>query len=282
MNNYFTGKSVDEAVAVALETLGISIEQADVTVIEEASKGIFGIGAHPAKVLVIKKTIKEERKSGEEATDLDRTVNFLEGLFDILKIAASIETSVNEEDKVVINLMTANSSSVIGYRGEVLDAIQFLASAVYNSDKDDYQRVVVDCENYRDKRKKTLSALADRLAQKAIKTGRKICLEPMNPFERRIIHSAIAGVEGIKTESEGKEPNRYVAIIPDGYDPKKDRKSFKTKTDRRSKNDFNKGGRGDRRNGDRRKAAPSQSGAEKPKKAFGAGVFLGNSLKDKE
>ena len=281
MNNYFTGKTVDEAVALALNTLGISQDEADITVIEEASKGIFGIGAHPAKVLVIKKEIKTEVKTEDD--DLSRTVAFLEGLFDILKTAVSIETSVNEEDKIVINLMTANSSSVIGYRGEVLDSIQFLASAVYNSDKDDYQRVVVDCENYRDKRNKTLTALANRLAQKAIKTGRKICLEPMNPFERRIIHSAIANVEGIKTESEGKEPNRYVAIIPDGYDPTKEKRAGSRGGERRFKNGFDKGGKKrDKKGGDRRRSSSSQTSADKPKKTFGAGVYLGNSLKDKE
>ncbi|MBP5373105.1 MAG: Jag N-terminal domain-containing protein [Clostridia bacterium] len=92
MNNYFTGKTVDEAVALALNTLGISQDEADITVIEEASKGIFGIGAHPAKVLVTKKEIKTEVKTEDD--DLNRTVAFLEGLFDILKTAVSIETSV--------------------------------------------------------------------------------------------------------------------------------------------------------------------------------------------
>ena len=286
MNNYYTGKSVDEAVAAALEALGITLEQADVTVIEEASRGIFGIGAHPAKVMVTKKAPakkvaeKEKRSSSvsEEPSseDLDRTVKFLEGLFALLSIPVSIDTSVNGENKIVINLFTANSSQLIGYRGEVLDSLQFLAGAVYNSDKDEYQRLVVDCENYREKREQTLTALANRLAHKAVKTGRKISLEPMNPFERRIIHSAIADFEGVKTESEGKEPNRFVVIIPDGYDPKND-KNFKVKGGE-------KRGRSDRRDrpkkGERdRREKPV---GEKPKKNFGAGVFLGNSLKDKE
>ena len=277
MNNYYTGKSADEAVAAALEALGITIDQADVTIIEEASKGIFGIGAHPAKVMVTKKEpVKEVETSEEKGEDLDRTIKFLEGLFENLKIPTTIETSVNEENKIVINLLTANSSQLIGYRGEVLDSIQFLASAVYNSDKEEYQRIVIDCENYRDKREQTLNALAKRLAHKALKTGRKVSLEPMNPFERRIIHSAIAKIEGVKTESEGKEPNRFVVIIPEGYDPAKE-KLFKGKGGE-------KRGRFDRkdrssRNGKFRKERPV---GEKPKKSFGTGVFLGNSLKDKE
>ena len=279
MNNYYTGKSVDEAVASALETLGLSAEQVEVTVIEEASKGIFGIGAHPAKVMVTKKEKDKELVNGSAAVqddkNLEKTIAFLEGLFEKLKIPTTIETSVNQENKIIINLFTANSSQLIGYRGEVLDSVQFLASAVYNNDKDEYQRLVVDCEGYRAKREQTLTALANRLAHKAIKTGRKVSLEPMNPFERRIIHSAIANVEGIKTESEGKEPNRYVVIVPDGYDPSKDRK-FKVKSgEKRSRGDRKERGRGKEKT-DR---APV---GEKPKKSFGTGVFLGNSLKEKE
>ena len=275
MNNYFTGKSVDDAIDVALESLNLSREQVEITVIEEASKGIFGIGAHPAKIMVTK---KEETKQVEvNDDDLKRTVEFLQGLFEKLDLTVSIETRVNEESKIVIDLTTANSSSLIGYRGEILDSIQYLASAVYNDDKDEYQRVVVDCENYREKREQTLYGLADRLAQKAIKTGRKVCLEPMNPFERRIIHSAISEIEGVTTESEGKEPNRYVVIIPDGYDPANDKKSFKVKGgDRRGKND-RRGGKNDRRG-----KKDFSSSSEKPKKKFGAGVYLGNSLKDNQ
>ena len=299
MNNYFTGKTVDEAVENALNSLGLTKDQAEIIVIEEASRGIFGIGAHPAKVMVTKKEVekaeeepikelkseakqtvetKKEKKTVEkiqkvdlDSPDLKRTIVFLEGLFDKLATPTTIETSLNEENKIIIDLKTSNSSALIGYRGEVLDSIQFLASAVYNNDKDEYQRIVVDCENYRAKREQTLNSLSNRLAQKAIRTGRKVRLEPMNPFERRIIHSAIAKISGVKTESEGKEPNRYVVIIPEDYDPSKDRKSFKGKNgDRR--------GRGDRGSRDRKPA----SSAEKPKKKFDAGVFLGNSLKDKE
>ena len=262
MNNYFTGKTVNDAIEAGLSALSLTREQVEITVVEEATKGLFGIGAKPAKVLITKKQ-----------SDEDRTVTFLEGLFDVLKLSVAIDVSKNEEDKVVINLMTANSSPLIGYRGEVLDSIQTLASAVYNAEKDEYSRVVVDCENYRDKREKTLISLAHKLANKAIKTGRKITLEPMNPFERRIIHAALTDFEGVKTESEGKEPARYVAIIPDGYDPSKEKKFPK-------KGGFDKkGGKGGKFEKRERSERPKQA---KEKKPFGMGTYLGNSLKDNQ
>ena len=258
MNNYFTGKTVEEAVKSALDALDITLEQADVTVLEDAAKGFLGMGGHPAKVLVTKK-----KKT------VDKTVEFLEGLFEKMNVDVSIDVA-EKDDKVVIDLKTENSSAVIGYRGEVLDSLQCLAGAIYNSDKDDFIKVVVDCENYRDKREKTLISLADKLANKAVKTGRKVTLEPMNPFERRIIHSALSDFEGVKTESEGKEPNRYVAIIPDGYDPSKEKKY--------GKKDFDKKGKRGDRSFDRKDKPKEKKG----KKPFGTVTFLGNSLKDKE
>ena len=178
MNNYYTGKTVDDAIEAGLKALGIEKDQAEITVVEEASKGFLGLGSRPAKVLVTKKM-----------NDEDRTVAFLEGLFDVLKVAVAIEVKRGEDERIVIDLMTANSSALIGYRGEVLDSIQTLAGAVYNSGKEDYSRVMVDCENYREKREKTLISLANKLANKALKTGRKVTLEPMNPkkgsFTRR-------------------------------------------------------------------------------------------------
>ena len=267
MNNYFTGKTVDEAVASALETLGLKKDQVEITVVENAAKGLFGIGGHPAKVLVTKK---------KDA--LDETVSFLEGLFEKMGAEAEIDVTKKAGDKIVIDLKTNNSSALIGYRGEVLDSIQCLAGAIYNSDKDDYSKVVVDCENYREKREKTLVSLAYKLADKAVRTSRKITLEPMNPFERRIIHSALSDFDGVKTESEGKEPNRYVAIIPDGYDPEKAKKYERRDNDKRG-----------RRGGKDRKGGRSDfdKGVEKPrekreKKPFGMGTFLGNSLKDNQ
>jgi len=150
--------------------------------------------------------------------------------------------------------------------------LQTLVGAVYNIDKEKHLRVVVDCEGYRIKREKTLVSLAKKLAQKAVATGRKITLEPMNPYERRIIHSALVDFEGVKTSSEGREPNRFVAIIPDGYDPSKAHKPGKFGGKGKGGKPF-RGGKGG--------GAPKASSAPKSS-GFGGGVFLGNSLKDKK
>ena len=180
-NNIFTGKTVDEAVEGALAVLGIEREEAEITVIDEGKKGLFGIGGTKAKVKVEKR-----------ATDGQRAARFIDGLFEILKINAFSEI-VADGEKVEIKVQTANSNQVIGHHGEVLDAVQTIAGAVANIGNDEYKKVVVDCENYRESRRKTLTALAEKLAGKAVEKGRKYRLEPMNPYERRIIHSALAG-----------------------------------------------------------------------------------------
>ncbi len=261
MNNEFTAKTVEDAINLGLKTLGISLESADVTVIEEGSKGFLGMGAKPARVLVSKKK-----------TEADKVVEFLDGLFELIKVPTTIEVTTGKEDKIVFNLTTIDSSSLIGYRGEILDSIQTLASAVYNTEREEYSRIVVDCENYREKREQTLISLAQKLANKAIKQKRKLTLEPMNPFERRIIHSALADFEGVKTVSEGKEPNRYIAIVPDNYDENAHRRR-----------DFKKGGKGFEKksfNKKERSSSSNETQAPKKKLGFGGGVFLGNSLKD--
>ena len=211
---------------------------------------------------------EEYVKPENPSEDAVKAEKFLIGLLEILKIDGKVELLSETSEKVVYNVITEDSSSVIGYRGEVLDSLQTLVSAVYNTDKEKYLRVVVDCESYRSKREKTLVSLARKLAQKAVATGRKVTLEPMNPYERRIIHSALIDFEGVKTVSEGKEPNRFVAIIPDGYDPSKQRRGGK----------FGGKGKGGKPMG--RGGHDSPKSAPKAKSTFGAGVFLGNSLKD--
>ena len=135
----------------------------------------------------------------------------------MLHITACTEL-VSEEEKVEINVTAANTTDIIGKRGVMLDAIQTLAGAVANTGRDEYKRVVVDCENYRETRETTLNKLAENLAAKAIRLGKKIQLEPMNPYERRIIHAALSEKEGVTTQSEGKEPNRYIVVIPDNLE----------------------------------------------------------------
>ncbi len=230
---------------------------------------------------------KEEEKLEETpltpienpSADALTTKTFLTGLFEKLNLNATAEVVLENEENVVFNILTEDSSFVIGYRGEVLDSIQTLAGAVYNTNKEKYLRVVVDCENYRTKREKTLISLAKKLALKAKKTGRKVTLEPMNPFERRVIHSALMDEEGVTTVSEGKEPNRFVAVIPDGYDASKDRRKFNA--GRRGgkpqgKRDFN----GNREKRDFSSASKPSEQRKPRTSTFGSGVFLGNSLKD--
>ena len=258
----FLGKTVEEAIENGLKALGITRESAEVEVLEEPVKGFLGIGAKPAKVKV------EAKKS-----DGERAICFLNGLFDLMDVNAKCNLS-QEEEKVIIDVITDNSSAIIGYRGEVLDAIQNLAGAVANIGRDDYRRVVVDCEGYREKREETLKSLAQKLAAKAVRTGRKVTLEPMNPYERRILHSALSDSTEVKTASEGKEPNRYVVIIPNNLKPfDKDRRY----DDRRGGKGGFIGGRRDDNRGFK------DSAQRQPRtKTSGWGTFLGNSLKDGE
>lgn len=259
----FTAKTVEEATAEGLKEMGLTNEQATVEVIEMPTSGFLGIGAKKAKVRISK--IK---------TDGERASEFVEGLFSIINVPATTELK-EDENGIVINVVTTSSSSVIGYRGEVLDAIQCLAGAVANTGKDEYSRVVVDCEGYRGKREETLKNLAEKLAAKAIRTGRKVSLEPMNPFERRIIHFALANNTEVKTASEGKEPNRYISIIPNNL-----KNSRPLREDRRGRND--RGGKGrDNRGGNRdRKGSYGASNPKPAKKMSFGGTYLGNSLKD--
>lgn len=261
MSKEYTAKTIEEAVNLGLKDLDLNIEQVEYVVLEQPTKGFIGIGAKPAKISMKKKK-----------TDAMRACDFLEGLFDYLNVTATTEVVADNEEKTVINVVATDSSSLIGYRGEVLDSLQCLAGAVFNKNNETYKRVVVDCENYREKREQTLKNLALKLAEKAKKSARKVTLEPMNPFERRVIHSALFEVEGVKTVSEGKEPNRYIVIIPDNFDPtKKDFKKGKfDKNNKRFKKDDRKFDKSNEI-----KSAPKQKG-------FGNSVFLGNSLKQNQ
>ena len=256
----FTGKTVEEAVEKGLKELGLTAEEADIRVLEEGKKKLFGsikarveIAPKSSENFQDEEAVETEEKTqnkakstpvaAEGATDGERTVVFLEGLFELLNITACTEL-VSEGEKIEINVTAANTTAIIGKHGGMLDAIQTLAGAVANTGRDDYKRVVVDCEDYREKREATLNKLAENLAQKAIRMGKKIMLEPMNPYERRIIHAALSEREGVSTASEGKEPNRYIVIIPDNLeDPNAPAIPARTERDGR------RNGRNDRRNG---------------------------------
>lgn len=269
-NNVFTGKTVEEAIAEGLSVLGLTREEAEIAVLEEGKKKLFG--AVKAKVQITKKV-----------SDAKRAADFVDELLEILSISAVSEI-VDEEENIKIDIKTTNSSRVIGKHGDVLDAIQTLAGAVANIGRNDYKKVVVDCENYRGQREETLRELAEKLAKKAVEKGRKMTLEPMNPYERRIIHSALANNADVKTISEGKEPARYIAVIPNNANPndrglkygRDDRRGGERRfNDRKPRGD--RRGRDDRPRGGGRGGRPSGGGAKRGKKEIIFGTFLGNS-----
>lgn len=271
----YTGKTVDEAKALALTELGITEDKAIITVIEEPTKGLFGRMKGKA---VIEVQVKEEKKTNSSVTE--NTLKFVQGVLDIMGYNVKAELSDGEE--TVIILKGQDTKSIIGYRGEILDAIQVLAGAAENIGRKDYKKVVVDCENYRDKREETLIKLAHKFEEKATEMRREVVLEPMSPYERRIIHTALSESEKVTTRSDGKEPNRYVVIVPNDKDEY-------AKPYNAGRNDKRGGGRDrDRRNGrggNNRRGGKGGSGfIEKPKKStsFSFGTYLGNSLKDKE
>ncbi len=273
-NDVFTGKTVEEAIEEGLSQLGLSREEVEIEVLEEGKKKIFG--AVKAKVKITKKQ-----------TDGARAVEFIDGLMAILGINAVSEV-VEDGEKIEINITSTDSSKVIGRHGEVLDAVQCLAGAVSNIGREVYKKVVVDCENYREGREKTLVELANRLAAKAVARARRVTLEPMNPYERRVIHSTLAENPDVKTISSGKEPARFIVIIPNNEKPYEPRERG-VRGDRHER-----GGRGDRRphgrdRGDRhdrgergeRSARPA-GGAPRAKKEIHFGTFLGNSAANKD
>lgn len=248
MTDYeFTGKTVDEAVDEGLKALGLSREEADIQVLEEGKKGgLFTKG------------VKARVRIGRKKTDGERAMEFLDGVFGLLGITATTELEETEEH-TKINVITPNSYALIGHRGEILDALQVLAGAVANIGRKEYERVVVDCENYREKREETLKRLAGKLAEKAVRLGRKLSLEPMTPYERRIIHAALADSTEVKTASEGKEPNRYIVVIPNNLRPGSDR------FERRGFNRDRKGGfNRERRGYDRREGFDREKREDRP------------------
>ena len=277
------GVDVEEAVKLALMDLKCSRDEVEVTVLEQPSKGFFGIGSKLAKVRVEKKKTEEkeaaddiydeaainaaksvsenaaeqkpkekfkdkphtkdnnkrnrknknrnEKKSGEHKRDLaESSLNIevvdksklqdveeheaLDFLKDITeKMGLNLGFSVKAGDDVVyIEMAGKDSGTIIGKRGQTLDSIQYLTSLVINKDRDKYIKVVIDAENYRAKRQKTLEQLANRLAAKVVKTKKYVRLEPMNPYERKIIHATLQQNPDVSTRSEGEEPYRRVVI----------------------------------------------------------------------
>ncbi|WP_291579751.1 RNA-binding cell elongation regulator Jag/EloR [Clostridium sp. UBA6640] len=197
-----TGKTTDDAIKNALEELSLTEDKVTVEILEEGSKGFLNIiGVKPARVRV---TIKRDR--------IYEAKNFLREVLESMNMKAEVKVK-EENDEIKINLIGPNMGILIGYRGETLDSLQYLVSLVVNKDHDEeYKRVILDTENYRYNRQETLKRLAGKMANKVKVSGKTLKLEPMNPYERRVIHSALQNDPNVKTYSEGEEPKRRVVI----------------------------------------------------------------------
>lgn len=198
-----TAKTVDEAVLEAIKELNISIEEADITVIDEGSKGFLGMFGGKNAVVRVK------RKHDPEKIAKD----FLREIFLAMGIIVNVETTLKEK-QLLIELKGDDMGIIIGKRGQTLDSLQYLVNLVVNKGNAPYINISIDTENYRQRRKETLESLAYNLAKKVKITGKKVVLEPMNPYERRIIHSSLQNNRFVTTFSEGEEPYRNVVIAP--------------------------------------------------------------------
>lgn len=239
------GKDVETATALALDELKCSKDEVKITVLEEPSRGFLGIGSKLAKVRVEKIEVSENDKTEEieVAEEVNETVteetvenetsevaskklirpdnmkeieehpalSFLKETTEKMGLELSFKAYA-DDNNVFIDIAGKDAGTIIGKRGQTLDAIQYLTSLAVNKKSEDYVRVVLDAENYRSKREKTLERLAHRLADKVVRTKRSVKLEPMNPYERMVIHAALVNSPKVKTRSEGEEPYRRVVI----------------------------------------------------------------------
>jgi len=199
-----TGKTVDEAINNALDQLNVTSDKLEYEVIEKGSTGFLGIiNSKPARIKARKKTTLE-----------DKVREFLDKVFLAMNLEVEIQIDYQPEEKTMSIELSGNEMGVlIGKRGQTLDSLQYLTSQVVNRETEEYTRVKIDTENYRDRRKETLEHLAKNIAYKVKRTKRSVSLEPMNPYERRVIHSALQNDKYVCTKSEGEEPFRHVVIL---------------------------------------------------------------------
>lgn len=197
-----SGKTIDEAVNAALSELGTTKENVEIEVVNEGKRGILGIGAEEATVRV-----------KMEETPLQKAEKYVKSVMESFGIEVEIKSSYEDE---TVNIEIVGDSvevgKVIGRRGDTLDALQYLTSLVVNKGEENYIRVTIDTENYRGKREETLIKLAKRMAGMVARSKKSVTLEPMNPNERRIIHSALQNYRNVTTYSTGKDPNRCIVI----------------------------------------------------------------------
>lgn len=200
----FTGKTVDDALTNATVSLGVTSSEIKYEVIEEGSNGFLGIGSKDA---VIKVVISGNEDPKEVAKD------FLNGVFEAMQLEVNFSMDLEEADNTLsIDLAGPEMGVLIGKRGQTLDSLQYLTNLAVNRSAENYTRVKIDTEDYRRRRKETLENLAKNMASKVKRTKKAVTLEAMNPYERRIIHSALQNDNNVTTHSEGEEPYRYVVI----------------------------------------------------------------------
>ncbi len=240
-----SAKTIHDALTEASIKLGLTSDQVEYEVIEKGSTGFLGIGNKPAKIRARKKEEKpveeetaeavEETKEVAEESSLEEASTeeaihsekqekvlldpklsareFLTSVLEKMGIEAELEISDNEEEECLeIDIQGKNMGILIGKRGQTLDSLQYLTSLVVNKGTDEYVRIKLDTENYRQRRKETLENLARNIAYKVKKTKRPVTLEPMNPYERRVIHYALQNDKFVTTHSEGEEPYRHVVV----------------------------------------------------------------------
>lgn len=196
-----SGKSVEEAIELALAELGASRDDVDITVIDEGSKGFLGMFGSKEAVVLVKRNANPEKIAE----------NFLREVFLAMGLIVKINTSMKDKH-LMIDLVGDDMGILIGKRGQTLDSLQYLVNLVVNKTSASYISVMLDTENYRQRRKETLESLAFNLAKKVKHTKKNVVLEPMNPYERRIIHSSLQNDRYVTTFSEGEEPYRNVVI----------------------------------------------------------------------
>ncbi len=208
-----SAKTIDDAITEACQKFTVTSDKLEYEVIDEGKSGLLGIGARPA-------VIKVRVKSSVE----DKAKDFLKEVFAAMYLTVVSDVKYNEEENSMdIELSGDEMGILIGKRGQTLDSLQYLVSLVVNKDTENYIRVKVDTENYRKRRKETLENLAKNISYKVKRTKRPVSLEPMNPYERRIIHSALQNDKYVTTYSEGDEPFRHVVVVLKKYE-KSDRK----------------------------------------------------------
>ncbi|MCE7790991.1 protein jag [Salipaludibacillus sp. CUR1] len=198
-----SGKTIEEAVESGLEKLDATMDMVEYHVIEEPQKALFGLlGGKPA---VVEVKVKPD--------PIKEALLFLRDTIDKMGVSASVEAEERDEG-MFLNITGSEIGVLIGKRGQTLDSLQYLVNLVANRQSENYVRIYLDAEGYRARRKEALVTLAERLSDKALRTGREVRLEPMSAHERKIIHTALQDVKGVSTFSDGQEPHRRIVVVP--------------------------------------------------------------------